>query len=498
MNAKEVDEFFNSDSINLDLELKKFYNLLDNSETLNNIEKSEELNKIREENYQQYYKIDILKYKKLPKLFSEYTKDILKLYYSINSDNLLYDDYNRACNNKKTIEIINNNIKKLDNTLKLELSKIEEHNKLLQEKLSIKYIESLNLEESLKKEILDLYNKIILGNISVYDDLYSNLKIELERKNYLDNIYNIININEEYNSNKLKTLNEEINKKIIIYREKIYYLQDLIVENSKYFKEFTDFVNYYNSLIAYDDSNYDKAKSVYELLNSNKLNLIINSFEMRFIDELDFRNKEENFIYENIGIKNIKKSLDYISANYLDKLSELEKKLIQNIYDRIKLNDNIYDIHNDLKLIVNKLWEEDITNINSYDKTNNYCFICSNNQFIDPKYECILLTKKVISQSNNLSNYQLGFIIGYNNNILYITENDDIMSVDYDDMSNLKTPKQIELEFTNFGVCNKLVLDGYLSKIEAIYYIDTEDSKIINQAVELSKIYNLPLIKLTK
>ena len=94
--------------------------------------------------------------------------------------------------------------------------------------------------------------------------------------------------------------------------------------------------------------------------------------------------------------------------------------------------------------------------------------------------------------------YQIGFICNYKNNILYITENDDIMSVKHDDLSKLKTPKQIEQEYINFNIVNKIALDGYMTNFIAVYYIDDNNEVVYNKALELSKENNLPLIKLKK
>ena len=81
---------------------------------------------------------------------------------------------------------------------------------------------------------------------------------------------------------------------------------------------------------------------------------------------------------------------------------------------------------------------------------------------------------------------------------MYITENDDIMSVDSDDMSNLKTPLQLEQEFINFKVCNRIALNGYKTKIQAIYFINDGDIDKYKKAIELANIYQLPLIELKK
>ena len=125
--------------------------------------------------------------------------------------------------------------------------------------------------------------------------------------------------------------------------------------------------------------------------------------------------------------------------------------------------------------------------------------MCSNNQFMDPRYETILITKRELERVNDYSDYQIGFICRYDDNILYITENEDIMSVEnYDDLSRLKTPLQLEQEFLNFKISNRIALNGFTTKLEAVYIINDGDINKYNKAKELSNMYGLPLIELKK
>ena len=156
-------------------------------------------------------------------------------------------------------------------------------------------------------------------------------------------------------------------------------------------------------------------------------------------------------------------------------------------------------LHYKLGLIVKDIWKNTITDIYNYNPNEDYYFICANNQFIDEKYQTILITKKEINRVTDYEDYQIGFICEYNNNIMYITENDDIMSVDnIDDMSNLKTPLQLEQEFMNFKVCNRIALNGFMTKIQAVYYINDGNIDKYMKAIELANLYNLPLIEIKK
>ena len=72
------------------------------------------------------------------------------------------------------------------------------------------------------------------------------------------------------------------------------------------------------------------------------------------------------------------------------------------------------------------------------------------------------------------------------------------MSVSNEDLSNLKTPLQLEEEFISFKVCNRIALDGYRTKIQAVYLIDDGNSIKYDKALELANMYKLPLIILDK
>ena len=272
-------------------------------------------------------------------------------------------------------------------------------------------------------------------------------------------------------------------------------------ENSKHIEEFNDFKAFCNKLFAYDDESYENAKQTFEILSDElRFKAHVANFEELFVQEIIDRQKEEEFIYEKIGIKNLTKSLDYVTANYIHILDDESKNIIEYIFN--KLNSESYDLddlNKCLGLIVRNIWDKTITDVYKFNPNEDYYFICSNNQFIDEKYQTILISKKEINKVDDYEDYQIGFICGYNDNIMYITENDDIMSVNAtDDMSNLKTPLQLEQEFINFRVCNRIALNGYKTKIEAVYYINDGNIDKYMKAIELANTYKLPLIELKK
>lgn len=504
---KETDVFFDNyfDNMDLNKDLEKFYQFINNDDLNEEYEQNIKLSKIRNRNYKQYSLINILKYKDLPESFQEITHEILNLYNFINSGEILTADYSYSINISKILEKIFIKIEKLENTIKIYLEEITKRNDEKQLKFNIEYFNNLVLDEEIKKIIIKKYNDLVIFNSYIAKDMYDDVKMQKKREEYITEIFNLMNVKtvskpQEKQEDKLEKLNKKIKEIMLKNSQEIQYLEDIIPEKSKYLIEFESFKNYYNSLIAYDDTNYEKTKQISEVLNDkDKFKNYIKYFEDKFVDEIINNQKEENFVYEKFGIKNLKNSLNYIAANYIDKLEESEKLIVEKIFNKLNSgNYDLNDLNHNLRFIVKKIWKTTTTDVYNYNPNEDYYFICSNNQFIDEKYQTILITKKSINRVDDYKDYQIGFICGYNDNILYITENEDIMSVDYDDMSDLKTPLQLEQEFINFTVCNRIALNGYKTKIQAVYFINDGNMKKYRKAVELANIYNLPLIEFRK
>ena len=499
--------FFSNSFIDFDLnkDIQKMYELIDDEEKKYEFENQSKLTNLRNENYKRYNNINIIKYKSVSNLFSDIVDEIVTLYNYINVKNLLTDNYEDSKNNEVILNNIYVRISRLDNMVKSSLKELTEYNDGKQKKFSIAYFKSLDLDEKLKNDLIQKYNNLVIHSSSVARDFYGEFEIQLNRKKYIDEILKLLNLEEQ---NKIKSLNQDrllelnrvINLEIKKYNAAIKYLSDLIIENSKYEKEFNNFINFYNKIIAYDDTDYENTRQTYDILiEESKMRSYVSGFETLFVEERESQKSEERFIYNKAGIKNLRTSLDYIASNYIDKLSDEFKSIIGYIYDR--LNSGIYDIEElekALGLIVKQIWRESITDVHSFNPNEDYYFICSNNQFIDEKYQTILITKKELDRVNDYENYQIGFICNYDDNIMYITENNDIMSVENDDMSKLKTPLQLEQEFINFRVCNRIALNGYLTKIQAVYFINDGNMEKYMKAIDLANMYKLPLIVLKK
>ena len=500
---EDTNTFLNT--IDLDKDIRKIYELIGDDYLYDELERQSRLSKLRDENHKRFYSININKYKDLPDFFNDIVEDIFRLYSYINTKQILNCNLDTSENIKIILDNIYRRIERLDRMVKSYLKDLTKKNDENQSKFSYQYFNNLNIDEKLKKRLLEKYNYLIIYNSHITQDNYEDLKRQLVRENLINEILKILNIEEVrqetfLKKDKLQILNKEINKKIEKYKKQIQYLEDLIPDDSKYIVNFNNFKDFCNKLFAYDDANYENVKQTYEILSDElKFKAYFTNFEEIFIQEIHNNKKEQDFIFEKVGIKNLKNSLNYIIRNYMVKLDENSINIIENVYK--KLNENIYDLkelNKSLKLVVRKIWNSEITDVYEYDPNKDYCFICSNNPFIDERYQTILITNNEINKVNDYEDYQIGFICGYNDNILYITENADIMTVNSDDMSNLKTPIQLEQEFINFKVCNRIALDGYRTKIEAVYIINDGNKDKYMKAVELANIYKLPLIELKK
>jgi len=506
-NTNDLFDYFADMDLNSDI--KDIYDVINDEQFVGEFEKEKHLSELRNENHKRYYAINTKRIENLPDEFSEIVYDILKLYNFIDSKILLTEDISAAENSKMLLDNIYRKLGRTDKMVETTLKEIVAENDKNQSKFSTSYFKNLDIDIKTKESLLNKYNDLVLFNTLVIDDNYENLKRQIIRKDYISEILKLLNIEEEHKVNlrkkdKLPILNQKIDEEIKKHREKINYLEDLMPEGSKHTTEFNDFRDFCNKIMAYDDTDYDNAKQTYEILSDDsRFKILINNFEELFIQErLDIK-KEQQFVFEKFGIKNIKTSLNYITENYIDMLTIDEKKVINEVTQESNSEKyNLIEMQDKLSIIVKNIWKNTITDVYEYDSNDDFYFMCSSSQFIDEKHQAILISKNELNIVNDYSNYELGFICGYNDNILYITENDDIMSVNYNDMSNLKTPIQVEQEFINSKVCNRLALNGYKTKVEAVYYISDNDANKdyikYKKAVELANTYKLPLIELKK
>lgn len=503
VNEDVFDDYFLN--MNLDEDLKILYDNLGTNKDQAKFNKTSYINSLVRKNYKRYCTINFNKLSNLPEEVNEILEEAKELYSYIDKESILKCDEEIALNNKIILDKIYDKLKDADKLVDNLLDTLFETNDMKQSKFSIELFEKLDIDYDKKQKLLKLYNELVLYNSTIENDKYENLRRQVVRRNYISEIYKILNIPEYKKvcltkSEKLVELNKSINELINKYYDKLLYLQDLMPEHSKYSMEFNQFKKNYNNFLAYDDTNYESAKEKYDILvDENKLKISLNSFEKLFINEIEEIEKEKKFIYEKIGIKNVKKTLDYIISYYINYLDEESKQIIAVITNNVSIgNYNLEQIEKALSIIVQDIWKNTITDLNNYNLNDDFYFICSNSEVVSEEYQTILITKKEISLVNNYEDYQIGFICGYNDNIMYVTENDDISTVNYGDMSNLKTPKQIEDEFVSFKICNRIALNGLKTKIQAVYYINDGNNEVYSKALNLSNIYRLPLIEIKK
>ena len=492
----------NIDNIDLDQDIDKLYELMNDASLNKKHEDIKKLNKLRNENHKKYYEINLVQLNNLPDEYKELVNDIKNLYLKIVPKNILSESETEAQQTKTILTKISNKINRVEKMITTNLKELEKSNDEKQSEFSITNFKNLDIDEKNKKKVLNMYNELILYNATVEKDIYHKFKRELVRKKYIDEILKLISIGTDELLNEEKKyvtdeMNAELSNAIDKANDKIQYLSDLMMEDSEYEDSFNDFVDFYNKITSYDNTNYENVKQTLEILkDEDKFDVYANEFENNFIDEREKNQNEEKFIYQKIGIKNIRMSLDYISSNYMDLLDKPRKLVIEDSYQRLDEKEvDIEILDKNLNNIVKYIWENTITNI---DKKDNFYYLCTNSLFKEPKMESILLSKNILNRMDNFLDYQIGFICKYNSNILYITENSDIMSVKHDDLSRLKTPKQIEQEYINFNTINKIALDGFMTTFVGVYFIDDGDKIKLKKAQELSKENKLPLIILKK
>lgn len=492
------DSFFDTSIYKIDLnnEMKSFYDVIGNYEAFDTLDNHEKLNKLRNNNHIKYYKINISRIFKLPSEFNELIKNIEQNYNSINPSQLLTETLEAAQHSSKLINIIQKDLDTLDRIVKLKLKDISESNDNYQDLFSVDYFNSLDIEESLKKQLLNIYSKLINTSIEFSYDDYENYKLQDIRKKYITKILNLLNDDEKeklinFKKQQLELINNKIEIELTNYQDYLKYLNKIIINNSKYKKDLNEYQTTIDSIKGYNNKNKIEIDNIYNKLTKFKVNF--DKLKGKILDELE-----------------IKKSLPLKPTdfnNYIDllikkcnyKIDEENTNILNYILDSLSTKKyNIKDLEMALGLVIRNIWQSTITNIKDYKENEDFYFICSNNQFIDEKYETILLTRKEILNTDKYFDYQIGFICGYNDNIMYITERQDVMEVQHKEIINFKTPYDVEDEFVNFDASNRISLNGYNTKLEAVYLIDDGNPEKQNKAKELSEIYELPLIVIKK
>ena len=240
-------------------ELRNFYKLI--------YEEPSNLTLLINENKERYSSINLKDIEGLPEEFYNIVKEIKKIYSFILPESLEVEILDQAKENKKIIHILINHINKLKDMVKEETEELSQSNKVRQEK--IKKINYSNIDKKTLVEILEKYNNLLYCMYSKDDNIFVEYKKQIKIKKEINKIYRLINLENDYENNsknKLEDLKEKTSKELKKIYDKIIYLEDLMIEGSKYLKEFLDFKKLFLKVTAYDDNNYIEVNKVYNFI----------------------------------------------------------------------------------------------------------------------------------------------------------------------------------------------------------------------------------------
>lgn len=326
-------------------------------------------------------------------------------------------------------------------------------------------------EEEIVKELINLLGEkevlksILNGNVDIIKDKYD----ELLEEHSFDTIYN--NLEKEF-EHYLKNIN------------RVYYI---------------------DSLYNYSKLNYEKSIDIIRKVKIKKdeLNKMIN---LRINSILDCLNELERYV---IILKEQDKNDLYYSTLNIKRI--LDKKDVSIYFDEI------LKIENDLKRIVDYIWNYYLNYEGEYDPNSNYYFLLQNyNQVTDDQFTTMnLITNDHTRIPINKNRYKYGFIYKVKNcsilycsldNIIYHESNlKNFNSINVDDKtlvleeqiySRLLTPRNLMLKTLeqNKEYNSVLVNQNNLIK-RAVYAIcKSEDDIDYKKAVELANKYELPII----
>lgn len=466
---------------NLDFKIIKEFERIDTKKIISEIDEvinkesdfnEVELDKLRNLNHSNYFELNIEDIKNLPKEYKDEASGIINLYNSIDSIDLLKDDLISAKEHSNIIKIIKKRLNALTNTLLKDLNKIIEENDELENKLELSILSDTNPSKELQRKIIEeKVNSLKFFNLSTNT---KNPGFEISRQQkrieYINQIESLIlkydeELNEKRKQQELNELNERINLEYMKYSNKINDLKKYIKIN----KNFEDLLERIKTIFNYNKNNYDEAK---ELLS----NVIVN----KTIDkELEKYDKILNSVINSpLKMKETSSELkESIRNNYINLLTEGEVQ---------ELNNNKYLIK--IKQILDKIWKNEITDVNNYVEGNDFKFLCSNINEYKKEVITKLITSEELKYVIDYDNYEVGYIYEFNDNIKSILYKDS----EYFD----KTPIDLEKIFINKKDALEIKLYPN-SKKQAVFYIKNKDfDEDYETAKKLSEEENLLLIVL--
>ena len=164
------DDYF--DNVNLNEELRKFYQLINEEELIEELNNESKLTDIRNENYKRYTDINLVPFENLPNDFEIIVNEIKKIYSYISPNKILISNFEESYEIKKIIDSIYNHLEKLNEELKLELNKLEKIND--ERQLKIKDMDFSNFDKKVLHDALNKYSDIVLYSCVKKENIIEN------------------------------------------------------------------------------------------------------------------------------------------------------------------------------------------------------------------------------------------------------------------------------------------------------------------------------------
>lgn len=282
-----------------------------------------------------------------------------------------------------------------------------------------------------------------------------------------------------------------------------------------YTKEKGSWNSLYNCLekeFEYYEKNKNKIYYIDSLYNYSNLNY------KEYIQEIEGVLKEKKAAEEHFSFK-VSSMLDCLQEmnRYMILLNEKDKnnlyysslnlkRILEKEGKKEQYQDEILEIENGLKPVIDYIWNYYINFEGNYDPSSNYWFLVQNiaESTKDDIQVMNLITNDQISNINSKNRYQCGFIykiqkgaILYSapGRIIYHLENNEI-KIEEQEYSHLLTPRNLMIKTLDREdkINNVLVNRQYVQK-KAVYCVCKNDSDIhYEKASELAAQYDLPLI----
>lgn len=337
----------------------------------------------------------------------------------------------------------------------------------LSEKYHIKYISPYPSKEA---EITKLLFQII-DEKKVYEAVLNNKVEDLK-----ENVIYDVKIGDILNSlnNKYEVYSKRIGK--VYYADTLYDYQTIDYQREK--EQILKIVR------IKDQNNNTKKERLVSMINS------LNNL------------KKHSFIFDNMEQQKITTCLEKIeSLNETEKITDEDYHYILNLEDT-------------LMPLVNRLWQNSLTNINEYNGHSSFAFLVGNDMEKDYTEAQFITDNHLRNRSSRLKN-NYGYIYKLENNIIYTSSKDILISKNVVDNENTIVFRDIKLDIDNqrdskIMTPEVLIRDDIKLKhngsvilykpqaIAVFALIDNEFSTDYAKAEELSHNYELPLIKINR